>query len=146
MQSPSASPNSVSPHFFDFRVNISEEVKSTSSILSVQVGLKVFVRNFISFLEPSVIRQPFLNSIISQMDVRLSVDQSILKGRSSDKPSLKPIPFQSSIHRSYEHEVSDVELPLLIEKRPFDVLLKNEGFWSTIKVPSSFLQYCLYLL
>ena len=111
-----------------------------------QVRLEVLIGYLVALLILPIIWQPLLHSIVGQMHIGLSMHQSILKRRSPDKSPLVPIPFKSSIDKGHQHEMPDIELPPLVQKRTLNVLLEDKCFLAAIKVSASLLQNGLYLL
>ena len=64
-----------------------------------------------------------LDSVISQMDISISVMDAEFLSRSSEISILVEIAFQKAIHRSQHSKGSNIEFSTMDQQRPIDILL-----------------------
>ena len=87
----------VSGHALHLWVNSLKKIVSTL-VLSIEINLEILIRDLIAFFESAIVRQIFLNCIISKMDVGLTMIESVLRRCGSEVTSFEPIPFESAIN------------------------------------------------
>lgn len=85
----------ISSNLFHFGINQWKKVKI--SILFAHIGIKIFISYLISFFISTIIRQVFLNCVISQMDSPITGLQSVLRTCCSNVSLSVPITFYSTV-------------------------------------------------
>lgn len=102
-----------------------EKVK-ICSIGLCEILLKLFIRNFVSFLVFAVVGWVFLDSVVGQMCIKIFTVLYVVFSRcSSDVTLLIPITFYWPVYAGHKHVVPNIKFPFLVQKWLLNVLLKN---------------------
>jgi len=119
--------NGVFSYFFHFRQYfISEIVLPVTQ--SVQVVLKLRVGQFVGRLVFAIVRKMFLYGIICQMYLWIeAMDIEVIRW-GSDVSLFVPIASSYSIEIGDKHVMSDIELPIIVEKGSVDIHLHDVCF------------------
>jgi len=115
-------PNGVFPYLLHLWQNFIFEIVLPISE-SVQVVLKLGIRQFVCRLVLAIIWKVLLNRIIGQMDLRIKVVNVEVVRRGSNVALFVPVGSGYSIEVGDKHVVSDIELPFVVKKRSVNVHL-----------------------
>lgn len=80
------------------------------------------------------------------MDATGILRQGILIRRGPDIAVFVPIPFDDSVYRGHHNIVAEVKFPAVVQQRPLDVGLHDEGAIAAVWVLLSLLDDCFDLL
>lgn len=104
------------------------EVVVAGFVVGVEVLLEVSVGEFVAFLEFAVGFVVFLDGVVGEVDLRVTVVlcRELVRG-GTQVTLLIPVPLEIPIHTGNQKIVPDIELPPIIQQRLLNILLQYKS-------------------
>jgi hypothetical protein len=103
-------------------------------ILLLDIGLKLLICNLVAFLVLAILGQILLDGIVGKVNRARTDFEGVLGTGGAHVTFPVPVPLHSPVHAVHHHVVAQIEFPLSIKQRSFDVLLQDVGFESAVVV------------